>query len=92
MMRNASLLSFSGLSAGIVVLLLSGSAPASAAKEQVLYSFQGGSDGAEPLATMIADKSGNLYGTTNMAGRGDCVSGCGTVARRWVRASVVATP
>ena len=69
-----------GLSAGLALLLLTGSAPASAAKEQALYSFQGGSDGAQPFAAMIADKSGNLYGTTNAGGSGgNCVSGCGTV-------------
>jgi uncharacterized repeat protein (TIGR03803 family) len=78
-MRNVSSFHFCGLSAGLAVLLLSGGAPASAAKEQVLYSFQGGSDGAQPYASMIADASGNLYGTTNLGGGGgNCVSGCGT--------------
>lgn len=32
--------------------------------EQVLHRFSGGNDGAEPEATLIFDKSGNLYGTT----------------------------
>ena len=30
----------------------------------VLYSFTGGSDGANPSSNVIVDKSGNLYGTT----------------------------
>jgi uncharacterized repeat protein (TIGR03803 family) len=32
--------------------------------EQVLCSFQGGSDGSEPLAGVILDQAGNLYGAT----------------------------
>jgi uncharacterized repeat protein (TIGR03803 family) len=55
-------------------------ARASDVRGRVLYRFQGGSDGATPLASMIADKAGNLYGTTNLGGGGSsCPSGCGTV-------------
>jgi uncharacterized repeat protein (TIGR03803 family) len=36
--------------------------------EQVLYSFQGGTDGASPYATVIMDNHGNIYGTTFTAG------------------------
>jgi len=39
-------------------------------KETVLYSFTGGSDGSEPFAGVIMDKSGNLYGTTVAGGSG----------------------
>ncbi|HEX4080063.1 MAG TPA: choice-of-anchor tandem repeat GloVer-containing protein [Rhizomicrobium sp.] len=39
-----------------------------AGTETVLYSFSGGSDGAKPLAGLIIDKAGNLYGTTSMGG------------------------
>jgi uncharacterized repeat protein (TIGR03803 family) len=38
--------------------------------ETVLYSFQNGSDGAEPVAGVIADAQGNLYGTTFTGGPG----------------------
>jgi uncharacterized repeat protein (TIGR03803 family) len=31
---------------------------------QVLYSFSGGNDGAQPLGALVADQDGNLYGTT----------------------------
>jgi uncharacterized repeat protein (TIGR03803 family) len=41
----------------------------------ILYSFTGGSDGANPYSRVIFDGSGNLYGTTD--GGGDF--GCGTV-------------
>ena len=36
--------------------------------ETVLYSFAGGSDGANPDGGLIADSSGNLYGTTEGGG------------------------
>ena len=49
----------------------------------VLYSFQGGTDGAAPQAGLIEDQAGNLYGTTVYGGTGACGSaaptGCGTV-------------
>jgi uncharacterized repeat protein (TIGR03803 family) len=44
-------------------------------RERVLYSFQGGSDGSSPTATLVLE-SGELYGTTS-AGGGSC--GCGTL-------------
>ena len=34
-------------------------------KENVLYSFQAGDDGGLPIAGLISDQSGNLYGTTS---------------------------
>ena len=43
--------------------------------ENVLYTFQGGSDGASPFGGLIFDPSGNLYGTTPSGGSG----GGGTV-------------
>ena len=39
--------------------------------ESVLYSFKGGSDGATPIAGLIADNSGALYGTTAGGGSGN---------------------
>ena len=36
----------------------------STGKETVLYSFMGGTDGANPYAGVVQDGSGNLYGTT----------------------------
>jgi uncharacterized repeat protein (TIGR03803 family) len=36
--------------------------------ETVLYAFTGGSDGSTPYAGVVADKAGNLYGTTISGG------------------------
>jgi uncharacterized repeat protein (TIGR03803 family) len=38
--------------------------------ETVLYSFTNGADGGFPLAGLVRDSSGNLYGTTNDGGTG----------------------
>lgn len=53
-------------------------------KESILYDFQGGSDGLEPTANLIFDKTGNLYGTASYGGIGGCQGlggeiGCGVV-------------
>ena len=38
--------------------------------EQVLYTFQGGNDGGQPVAGLIFDTAGNLYGATASWGSG----------------------
>jgi uncharacterized repeat protein (TIGR03803 family) len=48
-------------------------------KERVLYMFTGGSDGSLPEGGLVADASGNLYGTTLGGGSGCGGYGCGTV-------------
>jgi uncharacterized repeat protein (TIGR03803 family) len=57
--------------------------PASAQwKEQVLYSFQGGTnDGSDPVWGVVFDAHGNLYGATTYGGLTACAIGgeCGTV-------------
>jgi uncharacterized repeat protein (TIGR03803 family) len=48
--------------------------------ETVLYSFKGGSDGADPFSALIRDASGNLYGDTYVGGHDTCpAGGCGIV-------------
>lgn len=53
-------------------------------KQTVLYSFNGDSDGGNPIAGLIFDAAGNLYGTTASGGKVDvgfcgAANGCGTV-------------
>ena len=49
--------------------------------ETVLYRFQGQPDGGNPYSGLLADKAGNLYGTTEIGGTGSScgTGGCGTV-------------
>ncbi len=50
-------------------------------KETVLYAFTGGADGAGPVAGVIRDAAGNLYGTATNGGDLACQNGCGVVFR-----------
>lgn len=68
----------------VLALALALSTTAWAAKETVLYSFpQDGSTGNYPEGALVADKAGNLYGTTNLGGVNNppnCYNAsCGTV-------------
>lgn len=49
----------------------------------VIHNFTGGAGGAAPLAGLVIDQAGNLYGTTFAGGNGSCRgdygSGCGIV-------------
>jgi uncharacterized repeat protein (TIGR03803 family) len=64
-------------------------APGGSWEEKILYSFDNNTaDGYKPLAGLVFDGAGNLYGTTNEGGAGLCtndfgtggsVLGCGTV-------------
>jgi uncharacterized repeat protein (TIGR03803 family) len=51
--------------------------------ETVLYTFTGGTDGGSPMAGLVRDGGGNLYGTTNAGGTANCPlngsAGCGVV-------------
>lgn len=42
-------------------------------KETVLHTFTGGGEGCEPVAGVIVDKSGNIYGTTSQGGSDESV-------------------
>ena len=69
----------------VATLTLATAALMADSNETVLYTFQGGHDGSSPNGALIADASGNLYGTTGYGGGGDCtfggLTGCGTVFR-----------
>ena len=60
-------------------LVFLGSASASGSTEQVIYRFISGSDGSNPLAGLVADHAGNLYGATSSGGNSACQGGCGTL-------------
>jgi len=60
--------------AAVVGLLLSTGIFSSAQSEKVIYLFKGAADSGEPYAGLLADSSGNLYGTTS----GNAMD-CGTV-------------
>jgi uncharacterized repeat protein (TIGR03803 family) len=65
------LLLFGAILAGLSIT----SQPARAQTETVLYSFGNQPDGSNPYASLLMDKNGNLYSTTNKGG----TSGAGTV-------------
>jgi uncharacterized repeat protein (TIGR03803 family) len=51
-------------------------------RERVLYAFQGGTDGIQPVGNLLFDSSNNLYGTTLGGGTDSSCNeppGCGTV-------------
>jgi uncharacterized repeat protein (TIGR03803 family) len=59
-------MSYTKLGKPILLILLALAAPLSgwAQTYTVLYSFTGGADGASPMAGLVLDTAGNLYGTT----------------------------
>jgi uncharacterized repeat protein (TIGR03803 family) len=65
---------------GVVFELSPPSQPGAPWIETVLYSFQGGDDGAFPQGSLAFDMGGNAFGTTTGGGGAGCGgSGCGTV-------------
>jgi uncharacterized repeat protein (TIGR03803 family) len=71
-------------SASVLVVLLSMTNGWAASTETVLYSFAGGSsDGSVPLAGLVSDKVGHLYGTTSTGGNSNACGifggSCGVV-------------
>jgi len=80
MKGNQSHLTIAGsLAAFAAILMFAGHAIAAGPTERVIHRFRGGSDGSVPSVGLIADKAGNLYGTTTDGGGGSCQGGCGIV-------------
>jgi hypothetical protein len=72
-------LAYLGIAAVFVLVFPS---PLSATwKDKVLYSFQGGTDGATPVGAVVFDSAGNMYGATQNGGSSSCQSiyQCGTL-------------
>ena len=68
----------SGVGFGTVIQFTPPAVDGGAWTETVIYSFLGGVDGLTPAGGLVADKAGNLYGTTAQGGTvGSC--NCGTV-------------
>ncbi|MGA2373073.1 MAG: choice-of-anchor tandem repeat GloVer-containing protein [Candidatus Korobacteraceae bacterium] len=67
------------VAAGLLVIALIAFAapPAHAQTFQVLHSFAGGDDGAVPMAGLIIDAAGSLYGTASDGGKN--MDGCETI-------------
>jgi uncharacterized repeat protein (TIGR03803 family) len=63
-----------GAGCGVVFELTPPPAGRGAWKETVLHRFKGGSDGAAPLAGVLMDMTGALYGATSAGGGGGCYS------------------
>src|SRR5271157_5989008 len=67
----------------VAAVLATRSAQAQTYTYSVLYSFTGSTDGANPLAGLVRDAQGILYGTTTGGGDLACtvagINGCGTV-------------
>ncbi|HKD00943.1 MAG TPA: choice-of-anchor tandem repeat GloVer-containing protein [Terriglobales bacterium] len=66
---------------GTVFELVAPTTSGGAWTESVLYSFKFGADGGNPVAGLVFDKAGSLYGTTEMAGDIRCNDGggCGVI-------------
>ena len=80
MVRNQVQITTHRTLAIVAITLLFASAAWAAPNEVVLHPFNGNIAGGQPLAGLISDSLGNLYGTTYAGGSStNCTGGCGTI-------------
>jgi len=77
MRQRKTWFAMSGTLAVLAIILILPMSAGAASQYKVLYRFKPSGDGANPLAQLIFDSRGNLYGTTNLGG----ANGFGTVFR-----------
>ncbi|MGA3193452.1 MAG: choice-of-anchor tandem repeat GloVer-containing protein [Terriglobales bacterium] len=73
---------FPGLLSAVLLVMLRAVTATAATTETVLYNFAGSGSGSNPYGNLVADTTGNLYGTTGGGGAStncNLGSGCGTV-------------
>jgi uncharacterized repeat protein (TIGR03803 family) len=70
-LRTGDIFLNSILGCAAVLMALSPSGSAQAGGTKVIYSFQGGADGALAVGDLIEDAAGNFYGTTQVGGASD---------------------
>ena len=69
MTRNKAISTFAaGLMIVIVITLVLASGASAQTKFKTLYKFKDGKDGNQPIAGVVFDNAGNLYGTTQLGG------------------------
>jgi uncharacterized repeat protein (TIGR03803 family) len=72
-----------GGTAGLGTVFQLAHGPNGAWEENVLYSFQGGTDGSLPTSTLFLNAAVTFYGTTSTGGRPSC--DCGTIFKLALR-------
>jgi hypothetical protein len=61
---------YGGRGNGTVFRLTPPALPRDAWQHETIYQFRGANDGIRPMSSLVADKAGNLYGTTYSGGSG----------------------
>jgi uncharacterized repeat protein (TIGR03803 family) len=63
----------------LAIVLLATNMASAVGTEKVIHNFVPTNSGASPESTLVFDRAGNLYGTTQIGGSNACDDGCGVV-------------